>query len=82
MAKKRAAAKARGRTKVTIKIPRELYEHLQNLGEGTGFRSVTEFVVSVMRDLAATGSLDEEIALTSREIKMVRKRLQALGYLE
>jgi len=35
-----------------------------------------------MRDLAATGRLDEEVALTSREIEMVRKRLQALGYLE
>jgi len=80
MATKQASAKAR--SKVTIKIPRELYENLQGLIGGTGFRSVTEFIVSVLRDLAAGGRLDEENDLTAREIDMVRKRLRALGYLE
>jgi len=80
MAKRRA--RTRARSKVTIKIPRELYENLQDLINGTGFRSVTEFVVSVLRDLAASGRLDEEPSLNVREIEMVRKRLRALGYLE
>lgn len=80
MAKRRARAKAR--SKVTIKIPRELYENLQGLIDGTGFRSVTEFVVSVLRDLVAGGRLDEEPSLNVREIEMIRKRLRALGYLE
>jgi len=80
MAKRRA--RTRARTKVTIKIPRELYENLQDVINGTGFRSVTEFVVSVLRDLAASGRLDEEPSLNVREIEMVRKRLRALGYLE
>lgn len=39
---------------VTIKIPRELYNRLQEIIVGTGFRSVTEFVVYVLRDLAST----------------------------
>lgn len=39
---------------VTIKIPRELYHRLQEIIVGTGFRSVTEFVVYVLRDLAST----------------------------
>lgn len=82
MARRRAVAKAKGRSKVTIKIPRELYQRLRGLIENTGFRSVTEFVVSVMRDLAAGGSLDDEAGLTGREVEMVRKRLRALGYLE
>ncbi len=82
MAKKRRAAKGGAGSKVTIKIPRELYENLRGLIDGTGFRSVTEFVVSVMRDLVAGGPFDEETSLTSREIEMVRKRLRALGYLE
>jgi len=38
---------------VTLKIPRPLYQRLQQLIEGTGFRSVTEFSVYVLRDLAA-----------------------------
>ena len=61
--------------KVTIKIPRELYEKLQGMIEGTGFSSVTEFIVFVMRSLASSGKIKEE----EEEVK---KRLRALGYLE
>ena len=38
---------------VTLKIPRPLYERLAQVIEGTGFRSVTEFCVYVLRDLVA-----------------------------
>jgi len=58
---------------VTLKIPRPLYERLQLLIEGTGFRSVTEFALFVLRDLAGPDLEDLEV---------VRKRLQELGYLE
>ena len=37
---------------VTLKIPRPLYNRLAELISGTGFRSVTEFSVYVLRDLA------------------------------
>lgn len=71
-----------GRT-VTLKIPAELYENLGRLIEGTGFRSVTEFAIHVLRDVAAGGRLHEERSeLTAREIEAVRKRLRALGYIE
>ncbi len=43
---------------VTLKIPAELYENLAKLIEGTGFRSVTEFSIHVLRDVAANGKLD------------------------
>ena len=38
---------------VTLKIPRPLYERLRQLIAGTGFRSVTEFAIYVLRDLAS-----------------------------
>ena len=57
---------------MTLKIPRPLYERLQNVIEGTGFRSVTEFVLYVLRDLAG----DE-----THDMNAVRKRLEDLGYL-
>jgi len=50
--------------KVTIKIPRELYKKLREMIEGTGFSSVTEFIVFVMRSLASSGKLKEEDKLT------------------
>jgi len=68
---------------VTLKIPVELYENLSKLIENTGFRSVTEFAVHVLRDVAAGGTLQKgESGFTAREVEIVRERLKALGYLE
>lgn len=67
--------------KVTIKIPRELYETLQQMVEGTGFSSVTEFIVFVMRTLASTGKIDEDDKLTEDEVKIIKDRLKRLGYI-
>jgi hypothetical protein len=38
---------------VTLKIPRPLYERLKTVIEGSGFHSVTEFAVYVLRDLVS-----------------------------
>jgi hypothetical protein len=68
---------------VTLKIPRPLYERLAKVIEGTGFHSVTEFSVYVLRDLVAAhqpdGDADE---MTHEEVSAVRRRLRALGYLD
>ncbi|MFW5787010.1 MAG: CopG family transcriptional regulator [Halanaerobiales bacterium] len=75
--------------KATIKIPRNLYNKLKEITEDTGFNSVTEFIVYVMRDLVSTAELerneDENLdknELSKEEIKMIRKRLKSLGYLD
>ena len=75
--------------KATIKIPRNLYNKLKEITDETGFNSVTEFIVYVMRDLVSTKELnrdeDEEIGseeLSSEEVNMIRKRLKSLGYLD
>lgn len=66
--------------RVTLKIPRPLYERLQEVIQETGFRSVNAFVVHVLRDLVAqTGPVSPE--LTAREVEIIRKRLRNLGYL-
>ena len=66
--------------RVTLKIPRPLYEQLQQVIEGTGFRSVNEFVVYVLRDLVAAKG-ERPAGLTPEEIELVRTRLRNLGYL-
>jgi len=71
------------RSKVTLKIPRELYERLQQVIQGTGFGSVTEFVVYVLRDLAAVEKPAETAeGLSHREVDLIRQRLRNLGYLD
>jgi metal-responsive CopG/Arc/MetJ family transcriptional regulator len=67
--------------KVTIKIPRPLYASLGKILEGSGFNSVTEFIVYVVRDLVSSRSVKKEPSLTKEEIELVKKRLKSLGYL-
>lgn len=68
--------------KVTIKIPRELYKRLSKMIEDTGFSSVTEFIVFVMRTLALGGEIERSDRLTTEEVKAIRERLKRLGYLK
>lgn len=79
---------------VTLKIPRPLYEQLKQVIDDSGFHSVTEFAVYVLRDLVShhgrgsdptgllKGPTEGEIeALSPAEIEAIRKRLESLGYL-
>ncbi|MEO0231927.1 MAG: CopG family transcriptional regulator [candidate division WOR-3 bacterium] len=68
------------RDKVTIKIPRPLYNKLKKIIEGTGFSSVNEFIVYVLRDLVSIKEESKE-ELTKEEIQKIRERLKNLGYL-
>ncbi|MFC2164728.1 CopG family transcriptional regulator [Acidobacteriota bacterium] len=76
-----------GDSKVTIKIPRNLYNRISEIVEGSGFNSVTDFIVYVLRDLVSTDvghkapEKPEDIGLSMEEIQAIRKRLESLGYL-
>jgi Arc/MetJ-type ribon-helix-helix transcriptional regulator len=68
-----------GTDRVTLKIPRPLYEKIKLVIEGSGFSSANEFVVYVLRDLlSSTGKAGKD--LSSDEIEAIRKRLENLGY--
>ena len=67
--------------RVTLKIPRPLYNTLKHVIEGAGYRSVNEFVVHVLRDLAADYPSQPK-TLSSEEVDRIRQRLRNLGYLE
>jgi Arc/MetJ-type ribon-helix-helix transcriptional regulator len=71
---------------VTLKIPRPLYEQLRQVITDSGFHSVTEFVVYVLRDLVSHRGRPAEASaevepLSPDEIEAIRKRLESLGYL-
>ncbi len=68
--------------RVTIKIPRELYKRLSQMIAGTGFSSVNEFIVFVMRTVASGGGIKDEDRLTAEEVRAIRERLRKLGYLK
>ena len=66
--------------RVTLKIPRQLYEKLKTVIEGSGFRSVNEFVVYVMRDLISLRPDETDKNLSKDEIEAIKQRLKNLGY--
>ncbi len=66
--------------RVTLKIPRPLYEKLKTVIEGSGFRSVNEFVVYVLRDLIALQKDGTDKDLSKDEIEAIKQRLKNLGY--
>jgi len=66
--------------KVTLKIPRPLYEHIQTLIEGSGFNSVTDFVVFVLRDLVYQGR-HEAKGFSGQDLDEIKNKLRELGYL-
>lgn len=41
-------------SRVTVKIPRPLYRRIQQVIDGSGFSSPTDFIVFVLRDLVGT----------------------------
>lgn len=65
--------------KVTLKIPRPLYNRIKDIIEGSGFSSVNEFVVYILRDLVSLHDLDRT-ELSKEEIEKIRQRLKNLGY--
>jgi hypothetical protein len=76
-------------SKVTLKIPRGLYLRLKEIIDGSGFDSVTDFVVYILRDIASNVRPDQlsenegknASQLTADEVEKVRQRLKRLGYL-
>jgi len=73
--------KSRAPDKVTIKIPRPLYDKIGTLIEGAGYNSVTDFVVYVLRDIVSAHGEREAEPYTETELEAVKERLRQLGYL-
>ena len=67
--------------RVTIKIPKPLYSRISEIIEETGFSSVTDFIVYVLRDVIALSSDESTKNLNQKEIASIRQRLKSLGYL-
>ena len=75
-------------SRVTVKIPRPLYERIQQVIEDSGFSSPTDFIVFVLRDLVGDRALEKTDpasglakTFTHDELADIRRKLENLGYL-
>ncbi|MGD2142105.1 MAG: CopG family transcriptional regulator [Candidatus Bathyarchaeota archaeon] len=64
-------------SKVTLKIPKELYDKIEEKISGTSFSSVEEYVVNKLESEFPT-----EPVYTKEEEELIRERLRKLGYIE
>ncbi len=75
--------------RVTLKIPKPLYDHISRLIEGSGFNSVTDFVVFVLRDIVYEGRVPqapktgqgEPVEFSGEQLERIKDKLKTLGYL-
>ena len=74
--------KPRGRY-TTVSIPITLYRRIKEMIKDTGFTSVSQFVIYVLREVIS--SMEEEklkgVTLSEEEKKNIIRRLKKLGYL-
>jgi len=75
-------------SKVTVKIPRPLYERIQQVIEESGFSCPTDFIVFVLRDIVGDHALEKtnpasgaRPASSNEEVAEIRRKLHNLGYL-
>ncbi len=68
--------------KVTIKIPRPLYNKVQQLIDESGFNSPTDFIVYVLRDVLSQHEADRADRFTPEELAAIKQKLRRLGYLD
>ena len=72
------------RSKYTsVSIPVTLHRRIQKImARKTGFKSVSDYVTYVLREVVAMHESDEiPEAFTSEDVEEIRSRLKALGYL-
>ena len=67
----------------TVSIPESLFKRIEKLIEGSGFKSVSEFVTFILRQVVAEMEAERlrEEGLSDEEKKAIIERLKRLGYL-
>ncbi len=66
----------------SVSIPTPLFEKVRKRIEGTGFTSVSSYVVYVLREVLAEDAVDEKEAFSREDEERVKERLRSLGYLD
>ena len=68
----------------TVSIPKPLAEKIKERMKGTGFYSVSSYVIYVLRQVISSIEAEEKSkqAFTKEEEEKVKQRLRDLGYID
>ena len=66
----------------TVSIPKTLYNRIKKLVEESGFKSVSDYVTYVLREVVAMHESEKyEEPFSEKDLEEIKKRLKALGYI-
>ncbi|MCD6263913.1 hypothetical protein J7L60_05860 [Candidatus Bathyarchaeota archaeon] len=72
----------RSRKYTTVSIPTTLHQRIKTLMEGTGFKSVSDYVTYILREVVSMHERERMAQPFSKEdVERIKKKLRALGYL-
>ncbi len=72
----------RRRKYTTVSIPVSLYERIKSIMEGTGFKSVSDYVTYILREVVSMHERERMASPFSEEdVERIKEKLRALGYL-
>ena len=67
--------------KVSVEIPRRIYEEIQKRVDGEEFKSVEEFITFVLEEVLKDEEEEELQELSEEDEEKIKERLRGLGYL-
>jgi len=66
----------------TVSIPRPLYERIKSLIKDTGFKSVSDYVTYILREVVSMHESEKYVEeLSEEDLEEIKKRLKSLGYI-
>lgn len=75
--------RSKRRAYTTVSIPITLFNRIKKLIEDTGFTSVSQYVTYVLREVVAAHESERfREPFTEEDIKKIKEKLKALGYLD
>ena len=66
----------------TVSLPAELYSMVEERVKATGFGSVEEYIIFILKEVLKEEGGEEDGAFSKEEEEEVKKRLKALGYMD
>ena len=63
-----------------VPIPTSLFEKIKERIEGTEFKSVSDYLTYVIKEILTEN--DDEESVSEKDEKLIKERLRALGYIE
>jgi Arc/MetJ-type ribon-helix-helix transcriptional regulator len=68
-------------TKITISIPDNLKQKLEEKIKETDFKSIEDYVLYLLKQMVSTDAADSKVTYSDEDEAALKKKLREMGYL-